>query len=151
MPRPTHSLLTAESEKAGADAAGAIIDGWDTLKPARRGRRGLDQSEDRNRTCRTVYIGLVEGDEQGLYIFRKAAEMRARNSGNPLVQYGLATYWLGTAMYSEGKAPEALYEFARAAAYSGPGALDAATRAKAATFLQNAYQGYHGDLSGLDD
>ena len=35
-------------------------------------------------------------------------------SGNPLVQYGLATYWLGTALYTQHKAAEGMFEIARA-------------------------------------
>lgn len=68
-----------------------------------------------------------------------------------MVQYGLASYWLGTALYSQKKIPEGLYEIAHAITYNGPGALDAAMRGKAETFLNNAYQGYHGDQSGLNE
>src|SRR5262249_48779733 len=72
-------------------------------------------------------------------------------SGSGFVQYGLATSWLGTALYSQKKVPEGLFEIARSAVYTGPAALDQANRAKADTFLASAYEGFHGDKTGLNE
>ena len=48
------------------------------------------------------------------------------------------------------KMPEALFEYARAASYDGPGGLDANTRKQVDTFLTKAYNTYHGSAQGLD-
>jgi hypothetical protein len=48
------------------------------------------------------------------------------------------------------KMPEALFEYARAATYDGPGALDAATRKQIDAFLTKAYTTFHGSAAGLD-
>src|SRR5581483_798231 len=60
--------------------------------------------------------------------------------------------WLWTIVAGERK-PEkyslALYEYARAANYDGPGALDPATRQKAKADFENIYTKYHGSNEGL--
>ena len=45
--------------------------------------------------------------------------------------------------------PNALYHFARAASYDGPGALPAEGRKQVDDYLTKAYTGFHGDTSGL--
>jgi tetratricopeptide (TPR) repeat protein len=65
-----------------------------------------------------------------------------------------ASYWLGTVILNQKKPErqsEALYYFARAAAYDGPGALDAATRQKMQSYVQNAYTKYHGGMQGFQE
>jgi hypothetical protein len=65
---------------------------------------------------------------------------------------GEISYWLGQTIVAE-KKPEtysiALYHFARAAAYDGPGALPAEGRKQVDDYLTKAYTGFHGDTSGL--
>jgi tetratricopeptide (TPR) repeat protein len=63
----------------------------------------------------------------------------------------LTSYWLGQAWYQAKKYPLGLYEYARAAAYTGPGALDATGRKQMDEFLTKAYKGYHGDTTGLQE
>jgi hypothetical protein len=46
--------------------------------------------------------------------------------------------------------PRALYDFARAAAYTGPGSLPASDRAQINTYLTKVYGDYHGSNDGLD-
>jgi len=65
------------------------------------------------------------------------------------------SYWLAGVLYAQAKAkpevvPSALYSYARAAAYDGPGSLPAAGRAQVETFLKRAYTTYHGSAAGLD-
>jgi len=65
------------------------------------------------------------------------------------------SYWLAGALYAQAKAkpevvPAALYSYARAAAYDGPGSLPAAGRQQVETFLKRAYTTYHGSATGLD-
>ena len=64
------------------------------------------------------------------------------------------SYWLGTTILAEKKPEkqsEALFDFARAAAYDGTGALSPAGRKQIDDYLTKVYKTYHGDTSGLDD
>lgn len=59
--------------------------------------------------------------------------------------------WLASVLYTEKKISEALFEYARAASYTGTGALDPKSRQTYGDFLKKAYEGYHGkDDTGLD-
>ena len=62
------------------------------------------------------------------------------------------SYWLGEAVRDQ-KNPDkttlALYSFARAAAYNGPGALQPQGRQQVNTYLTKIYTLFHGDDSGL--
>jgi hypothetical protein len=63
-------------------------------------------------------------------------------------------YSLGTLIYRQKKLeriPEALFWIARSVEMTGPEALTAQGKAAADKFLKQAYAGYHGDESGLDD
>lgn len=65
------------------------------------------------------------------------------------------SYWLGTATLAQNKTrpelqPLALYDFARAAAYTGPGSLPAADRQQISSYLITVYSQYHGSKDGLD-
>lgn len=65
-----------------------------------------------------------------------------------------ASYWLGTTILAQKKPErqvEAVYEFARAAAYDGPGALDAARRKSIEAYVRKAYTTYHGSDEGFQD
>lgn len=58
-----------------------------------------------------------------------------------------ASYWLGTVILAQKKPErqvEALYQFARAAAYDGPGALAPERRKQVQDYVQKAYTTYHG-------
>lgn len=64
--------------------------------------------------------------------------------------------WLGKKILDEAKQghPEkqsdAIYHYARAAAYSGPGCLDPKAREGMRTFVDKAYKTYHGSAEGED-
>ncbi|HVO97106.1 MAG TPA: hypothetical protein VMT15_03525 [Bryobacteraceae bacterium] len=63
--------------------------------------------------------------------------------------------WLGKQILAEAKAhPErqsdAIFHYARAAAYTGPGALPPNERATMKTFVDKAYKTYHGTMDGED-
>jgi tetratricopeptide (TPR) repeat protein len=67
---------------------------------------------------------------------------------------GAADYQLATAIWSEKKpekSPTALFYYARAASYEGPGALNPAGRQQVMTFVQKAYKGYHGSDKDFND
>jgi hypothetical protein len=58
---------------------------------------------------------------------------------------------LGRLLYDEKKVPEALFSYARAAQYSGPGsAVPDSGRAQLLDFFNKAYKGYHGSADGAD-
>lgn len=66
---------------------------------------------------------------------------------------GDVAYWLGISEAAEKKPekiPEALFYFARAAAYDGQGASSTAIRQAASQYLDKAYAAYHGSAEGLD-
>ena len=69
---------------------------------------------------------------------------------NAQASYMLAGDLLGQQKDHPDKMPEALFEYARAATYDGPGALDANTRKQVDAFLTKAYTTYHGSTQGLD-
>jgi hypothetical protein len=65
---------------------------------------------------------------------------------------GEVSYWMGQMIIAEKKPetyPAALYHFARASAYDGPGSLPADGRKQVDDYLTKAYTGFHGDSSGL--
>jgi len=66
---------------------------------------------------------------------------------------GQVSYWLGTSVLAEkdpSKQSAALYDFARAAAYDGPGSLNPAGRQQVKQYLTKAYSDFHGSADGLD-
>jgi tetratricopeptide (TPR) repeat protein len=63
-------------------------------------------------------------------------------------------YWMGTVIASEkkiDKLPEAMFYFARAATYDGPGALAPDARKTALTYVQRQYKNFHGSDDGFND
>jgi tetratricopeptide (TPR) repeat protein len=67
---------------------------------------------------------------------------------------GQVDYSMGTAIASEkdpAKMPTALFYFARAATYEGPGALSPADRQKVMGYVQRAYKGFHGSEEGFNN
>jgi hypothetical protein len=69
---------------------------------------------------------------------------------NAQAAYMLAGNLLGQQKEHPDKMPAALFEYARAASYDGPGALDANTRKQIDAFLTKAYTTFHGSPMGLD-
>jgi tetratricopeptide (TPR) repeat protein len=58
---------------------------------------------------------------------------------------------LARLLYDDKKVPDALFEYARAAQYSGPGlAVPASGRTQLLDFFNRAYKGYHGSADGAD-
>lgn len=66
---------------------------------------------------------------------------------------GEVDHWMGTVIAGQGKPErqsEALFYFARAAAYEGPGALSPDFRKTDATYVERQYKRYHGSGDGFD-
>jgi tetratricopeptide (TPR) repeat protein len=67
---------------------------------------------------------------------------------------GQVSYWLGGAILAQKdptKQVAALFHFARAAAYDGPGALAPAGRVEVRKYFEKVYTSYHGSKDGLED
>ena len=67
---------------------------------------------------------------------------------------GQVDYYMGTAIASEkdpAKMPTALFYFARAATYEGPGALNPPGRQQVMSYVQRAYKGFHGSDEGFNN
>ncbi len=65
-----------------------------------------------------------------------------------------ASAWLGTVIVQAKKVdtyPQALFHFARAGCYEGPGALDPARRKQMYSYFEKAYTKYHGSGEGLQN
>ncbi len=87
-----------------------------------------------------------EGDAAAEKEFKTLTAMNP-NDGN-------STYNLGSLILRErnvARMPEGLYYIARAVQLTGPLALPAPNKAAADNYLKKAYDGYHGDDTGLDD
>ena len=70
---------------------------------------------------------------------------------NAQASYMLAGILLGQQKEHPEKMPLAMFEYARAAVYDGPGALDPKTRPQIDAFLAKAYNTYHGSAQGLNE
>ena len=75
--------------------------------------------------------------------------VKADPTNTPATQ-ALAKFLLDQQKTNPEKVPAALYQYARLAAYEGPGALDANGRKSVDAFVTKAYTAYHGSAQGLD-
>lgn len=76
-------------------------------------------------------------------------EYKESLTANP--EQGNVSAALGKILFDEKKIPEALFEYARAGQYSGPGlALPPAGRTQSLDFFNKAYKNYHGSDDGKD-
>ena len=67
---------------------------------------------------------------------------------------GQVDYWMGVVITTAKKVeriPTAMFYFARAGTYAGPGAADASTRSTALEFVKRQYKTYHGSDDGFND
>ena len=94
------------------------------------------------------YVGVTEKDPAKAET--ELTKTLQLDPGNAQASYMLASALLGQQKEHPEKMPLALFEYARASSYEGPGALDAATRQKIGGFLAGAYATYHGSPQGLD-
>jgi hypothetical protein len=94
------------------------------------------------------YIGVTQKDPaKGEAELIKTLQA---DPGNAQASYMLAGVLLAQQKEHIEKMSMALFEYARAATYDGPGALDANTRKSIDGFLAKAYNTYHGSAMGLD-
>jgi hypothetical protein len=76
------------------------------------------------------------------------SEYKASLTTNP--DQGPVSAQYAKLLYDEKKIPEALFQYARAAQFDGPGALPPATRTQLLDFFNKAYKGYKGNSDGAD-
>jgi tetratricopeptide (TPR) repeat protein len=145
---PPDQLATVEK------AANQLLSNADALfaadkKPANVSDADWGAAKKSLTTTAQTAIGLIamrnKNNEAAEAAFKKDLEMDPNAAQ--------VSYWLGTVILAEknpAKQSEALYDFARAAAYDGPGALAPAGRAEVQKYLEKAYVSYHGSREGLD-
>ena len=79
------------------------------------------------------------------------AEQEYKNSLQANPDQGNISAAYAKLLYDEKKFPQALFEYARAAQYTGPGpALSEAQRTQLTDFFNKAYKDYHGSSDGAD-
>jgi hypothetical protein len=64
---------------------------------------------------------------------------------------GEVYFFMGTVLAAEKKMSPALFYFARASTYDGPGSLPPDGRQRALDYVKRAYKGYHGSDDGFND
>ncbi len=75
--------------------------------------------------------------------FLKTLQMRPNN--------GQVDFWLGYVMGYQKRIPAAVFYFARAGTFEGPGAADPAVRKQALDFAAKQYKSYHGSNEGFNE
>jgi tetratricopeptide (TPR) repeat protein len=137
---------TADSLSAGEQAANSLLSNLESLKP--EGVKDADWNTAKTQIEQIALTTLGWVKMQQKQNDAAEADFRKVLQANP--KNGQVSYWLGLVLYSQKKFVPALFEFARAATYTGEGELPAAVRQSADQYLQRAYKGYHGSDEGLD-
>jgi tetratricopeptide (TPR) repeat protein len=143
----TRTLGSASQDEL--DAAGRAANGLLAAeKPA--GVRDEAWTKAKSQTDAVAYTTLG-----WIAMQRKSNELAEQNFKKSLTispNAGQISYWLGTVILAENKPEkqsEALFDFARAAAYDGTGALAPERRQEIDVYLTKVYNRLHGDSSGL--
>jgi tetratricopeptide (TPR) repeat protein len=137
---------TADSLGAGEQAANTLLSSLDAMKPEGVADADWNTAKAQIQQIAQTTLGWVKMQQKQYEA--SEASFRKVLQGNP--KNGQASFWLGTVLYAQKKYVPALFEFARASAYTGEGALPDAARQGADQYLQRAYKGYHGSDEGLD-
>jgi tetratricopeptide (TPR) repeat protein len=138
---------TAESLGAGELAANSLLSNIDALKPEGVKDADWNNAKGQIEQLALTTLGWVKMTQKQ----NDAAEAAFRKVLQANPKSAQVSYWLGGVLYAQKKYVPALFEFARAAAYTGEGALPDAARQGADQYLQRAYKGFHGSDEGLDN
>ena len=137
---------TPDSMSAGEQAANSLLSNTDSLKPENVKDADWNTAKPQIEQIAQTTLGWIKMQQKqndaSEASFRKVLQANPKN--------GQVAYWLGTVLYAQKKYVPGLFEFARAAVYTGEGALPDSVRQGADQFLQRAYKGYHGSDEGLD-
>jgi hypothetical protein len=136
----TYIMDNADTAFAAANKPQSITDAqWPAIKPAMRAAA-------HNAFLYTITARKdVPREETELTAYLKKDPTQATTS------YTLAGVILAQNKTQPQKQPIALYHFARAAAYTGPGALPAPAQKQAMDYITKTYTAYHGDAGGLPE
>ncbi|MBZ5608662.1 MAG: hypothetical protein LAP38_10415 [Acidobacteriia bacterium] len=132
----------------GKSAAGALIANIDTPPQNFTADQWKAQRPQVEELAHTT-LGWIAMQEKGW----PTAEEEFQKSLKINANSGQVDYYMGTAIASEKdvkKMPTALFYFARAATYAGPGALNPAGRQQVLDYVKRAYSGYHGSAQDFD-
>jgi hypothetical protein len=144
---------TAEDRQAATDAAHNIIDGQEKVfDPGKAKENGFTDAQWKDLKPQMVAYAKVQLDkmvtDQG-----QDAVIAALKADPTRVTLNV---WLGAEILKQAQKghPEmqadAIFHYARAAAYTGPGCLDPKDRTGMKTFVDKAYKTFHGSLEGED-
>ena len=125
---------TPESLSAGEQAANSLLNNLDALKPEGVKDADWNTAKTQIQQLALTTLGWVKMQQKqndaAEDAFKKVLQANPNN--------GQVSYWLGTVLYAQKKYVPGLFEFARAAVFSGTGALPDSVRQSADQFLQRA-------------
>jgi hypothetical protein len=135
----TYIMDNADTAFSAANRPQTITEAqWPAIKPAMKA------------AAHNVYLYAITARKD---IPREESELTAYLKKDPsqaTTSYTLAGVILSQNKEHPEKQPVALYHFARAAAYAGPGALPAPAQKQALDYITKTYKAYHGSDEGLD-
>jgi len=147
IPNPSADQL-ASAEKAATQTLGNLNTLFDTAKkPANVSDGDWNNAKSGIQLLAQNTLGFVAMNQKNYD--KSEAEFTKSLQMNP--NQGQISYWLASVILAEknpAKQSLALWHFARAAAYDGPGAFP--SRPQVQAYLDKAYVGYHGSKEGLD-
>jgi len=136
----TYIIDNADTAFAAANKPATITDAqWPAIKPAMKAAAHnaylytITARKDQPRAETELTAYLKKDPTQATTSYTLAGAILAQNKEHPEKQ------------------PLALYHFARAAAYTGPGALPAAAQKQALDYITKTYKAYHGSEQGLPE
>ena len=145
---PTPDMLTTVTTSAQAVISGADTFFTDANKPPKASP--ADWAKGKSQAIAVAHNSLAWVANSKKDIAGAESEYRASLTANP--DQGNISVLLGRLLIDskdDKKYPDALFEYARAAQYSGPGtAVPADSRAKLLAYFNDAYAKYHGSADG---
>ncbi|HMJ63648.1 MAG TPA: hypothetical protein VK493_17885 [Bryobacteraceae bacterium] len=132
-------------------AAHAFISGADEAFSAANMPKGITPADFEK--AKKIRVGVAHNALAWVATAKKdnataESEYKASLTTNP--DQGPVSAQYAKLLYDEKKIPEALFQYARAAQFDGPGALPPATRTQLSDFFNKAYKGYKGNSDGAD-
>ena len=128
-------------------AAKSVLDEVDSMK--KPGMSDADWTKAKNQIVALAHLGLGWAAAANKDFATAENEYKASLEANP--DQGTVSAAYGKLLIDQKKYPEGLFEYARAAQYTGPGpALPEATRKQLLDYFNKAYKDYHGSPEGAD-
>ena len=148
---PTMIGDSADRQAAGEKYGKAFLDGLSALqKPANVSEANWAKEQGRMESMGRKTLGWIAMTRKN----HSAAEREFREVLKLSPNDGQVSYWLGTVIIAQrdpAKQLEAFFHFARAANYTGEGAMPESGRKQVGDYLRKIYTTYHGDESGMDE